>query len=79
MSKEAQLQQVMSALRKKWVVTQDAAGKWTPGVGRLAARIHELRKMGHTIETRKIPNTHNQGTHGRYFSIKEAKNATQSS
>lgn len=38
---------------------------------RLAARIEELRKSGHHIETVKEKNE-NGGYHGRYFLIKEA-------
>jgi len=68
--------QVMGHLRrKKSGITQKGdADQWKPAVGRLAARIKDLREAGHHIETIMEPNTHNRGRHARYVLIKEAEN-----
>lgn len=41
------------------------------GITRLAARIYDLKEMGHEINTVMEPNG-NGGKHGRYVLIKEA-------
>lgn len=66
---------VLSKLRMKEVVTQSAANGWFYPVGRLAARIQDLRDAGHRIDTQLVKNTHNNGRHGVYRLIKEAKDA----
>ncbi len=73
MNIDTQCRQILSKLRNKEEVTQAAANNWTPAVGRLAARIQDLRDAGHHIETTMHPNTHNSGRHGRYHLIKEAQ------
>ena len=76
MNTEAQVRLVLSKLRNKEVVTQKAANDWFHPVGRLAARIQDLRDAGHRIDTQLVKNTHNHGRHGVYRLIKEAENGT---
>lgn len=72
MNTETQCRLVLSKLRNKEVVTQKAANGWFYPVGRLAARIKDLRIAGHHIHTQLVKNTHNNGRHGVYRLIKEA-------
>lgn len=74
MNTETQILYVLGKLRRKEIVTQNAANNWLHPVGRLAARIGDLRDMGHEIHTQLVKNTHNNGRHGVYRLIKEAKN-----
>lgn len=74
MNTETQCRLVLSKLRNKEIVTQKAANDWFYPVGRLAARIQDLRDAGHHISTQLVKNTHNNGRHGVYRLIKEAKN-----
>ena len=58
----SQCDSVLTYIRRWGGITpQDAMGF---GVYRLAARVHDLRDMGHRIITQDEP--HNGGTHARY-------------
>lgn len=76
MNTETQCRLVLSKLRNKEIVTQDAANKWSNKVPRLAARIKNLRIAGHHIHTQLVKNDDNNGRHGVYRLIKEAKNGS---
>lgn len=71
MNTETQCAYIMTKLRRKEVVTQRAANGWRYPVGRLAARIQDLRGAGHHIHTTLAKNSHNNGRHGVYSLIKE--------
>lgn len=72
MSTEAHRAQIMAHFRKGLSLTPDQSQKLF-GKRRLAARILDLRDLGHRIETIMEPNG-NGGRHARYVLIKEAEN-----
>ena len=71
-----QITQTLYKLRtvKSGVTQKGHADKWKPAVGRLAARINDLREEGHDIATVMLPNKHNRGRHALYILIKEKPN-----
>ncbi len=71
MNADAQVKRILTKLRRKEIVSQPEANNWHPPIGRVAARIKDLRIAGYNIETTKHPNQ-GRGTHGRYSLIKEA-------
>lgn len=73
----SQVLKVLNKLREKGstgITQKTDADRWRPAVGRLAARIGDLRGAGHDIRTIMEDNTHNSGRHARYVLIKEAGN-----
>ena len=73
MSTEFHRDQIMAHFRKGLSLTHRESQRLF-NKDRLAARVQELREMGHKIECIMEPNG-NGGRHGRYFLIKEAGNA----
>lgn len=71
MTTEEQCFRVLTHLRKhkRGLTSFDA---FHMGITRLAARIYDLKEMGHDINTIMESNG-NGGNHGRYVLIKEAR------
>jgi len=72
MTTDAHRRQIMAHFRKGLSLTPNESQQLF-GKRRLAARILDLRGMGHEIETILEPNE-NGGRHARYVLIKEAEN-----
>jgi len=62
----SQRQRVLDALKRGETLTQNDCNEWRPGIGRLGARIEELRKRGHEICTINEKNSSGRGYHARY-------------
>ena len=56
MKSDAQIQIVLSHLRKATITSKEAFSLYD--ITRLAARIHELRKVGYSIRTKLEKNKH---------------------